>query len=677
MARFLLALTVLLGGTAIGVYFLLENPDRFKDQIAQLVSSNADYELQIRGELSWRYWPPLAIQAEDVVIYAGGPEEIARFNSMELDVDLMPLLTQQRIVDVNLLSFEGGTINLIIDESGTGNWATPDSTNKSINRSSQNRPPEPPAIHQFTANQMTVNYDNRQSGDRYTLIVESLGTSRLAIDTPFDFSLKSKLQGVVDRVSINATGQMTYRATQRIGFEQTVVSGQASIEDQAYPDFRIVTSGEWHPDRKAIVLKQTDINLSTLHMIISGIVNLGSSSPHFDGILDLESADLEQFTQQFEVTSPVTTIQLNTGIFVSADQLNLTDLKGQFDASEFQGRMKYIPGTPGHLSGDLRLDSLDTSHYMTTKPTSNTGPGNPKPGSDSLVIPVSQLQAVNLDVILRTRQFLYDGYKFDNGKVEFTNDQQVLDLIANAQGLGGRLVATTRTKLAQPVTTDIELAIDRLNLTSFSGMQGVTGTLTGNSTLTFLGTKLSDVNETLVGTSAFTVSDGTLDVTPIKRIAGTIDTLRGKSSRISSWPDVMAFEHMVAQHMFNSGTQSGQVFSGQLENLHLTAQGGFNLIEETLDYDVTARFEKGEDGSFSVSDQLADIRWPLTCKGNFTDTPDELCLGKDDAINDLVADIAKQELKRRGNSKLEKLIDEKVPEELRELTRDLFKDLFK
>ncbi|SVB96652.1 uncharacterized protein METZ01_LOCUS249506, partial [marine metagenome] len=137
------------------------------------------------------------------------------------------------------------------------------------------------------------------------------------------------------------------------------------------------------------------------------------------------------------------------------------------------------------------------------------------------------------------------------------------------------------------------------------------------------------------------------------------------------------FENMASQHLFQNGTNSGQVLDAQIENLHLTASGGFSLAQSTLDYRLTAMFERGEKGQFTVSDQLAGIRWPMRCQGNFSEEPVDLCFGQQGAIQDLVASIAKQELKRRSNKKLDDLIEEKVPEQLQDLTRDLLNGLFK
>ncbi|MBT3626198.1 MAG: hypothetical protein HN526_19035, partial [Gammaproteobacteria bacterium] len=54
----------------------------------------------------------------------------------------------------------------------------------------------------------------------------------------------------------------------------------------------------------------------------------------------------------------------------------------------------------------------------------------------------------------------------------------------------------------------------------------------------------------------------------------------------------------------------------------------------------------------------------------------DLCLGEEGAISQLVAEIVKQDLQRRGSQKIEELINDNLPDEYKDITTDLFKNLF-
>ena len=270
-----------------------------------------------------------------------------------------------------------------------------------------------------------------------------------------------------------------------------------------------------------------------------------------------------------------------------------------------------------------------------------------------------------------------DGGELINAKLELKNDGRVVDLIANASGYNGRIVLSANTQLTGAISTEFKLTLDRLDIAEFVEVEGITGTLTANANVKFDGSLLSQLSTTLVGKSTFVIKDGTLDVSPLKSVAATIRSITGKTTSVSEWPDIMPFDNMVGDHVFTDGIEAGQVFNASLENISITALGGINLQAQTLNYDVTTLLKKTESGKFNISDQLANTRWPLICSGKFSDSPADLCLGKDGAINQLVTDIAKQDLQRRGNKKIEQLINDKVPEEYKDITADLFKNLFK
>ena len=118
MIRFLAFTSLVLGLVAAAIFFLLENPDRFKNQISQGIKSATGYEVTVKGELSWQYWPPIAINAEQIELSTPGEAPFIKLDRVSVDIDLMPLITQQRIIDVNEIAITGGRISLLVDASG-------------------------------------------------------------------------------------------------------------------------------------------------------------------------------------------------------------------------------------------------------------------------------------------------------------------------------------------------------------------------------------------------------------------------------------------------------------------------------------------------------------------------------------------------------------------------------
>ena len=124
----------------------------------------------------------------------------------------------------------------------------------------------------------------------------------------------------------------------------------------------------------------------------------------------LESTDLRREAARFDLDIPITTLQFSTGIYASGEYLNLTDLAGQFDNSPFTGRLRYSPGAPAALSGDIRLEQFNTADYLeTTAPTPSASSGATPTDATTVLIPAEELRTLQINLIARIRELKHAG----------------------------------------------------------------------------------------------------------------------------------------------------------------------------------------------------------------------------------------------------------------------------
>ncbi len=684
--RFLAFVSLLLGLVAAATFFLLENPDRFKNQISQGIESATGYEVTVKGELSWRYWPPIAINAEQIQLGTPGEAPFIKLDQVSVDIDLMPLITQQRIIDVNEIAITGGRVSLLVDGSGKANWElTTTDTPPSPGDSGPTEIAQTSTLQRFWVENLEVSYIDEQADLDYLVVLTKLTTSALTSDRPFDISVIVKIQDNLEnlKASIESTGQLQYHASNdQFGFDDLITTIKLVVDDEPYPEINLASKGQWRPSQESIVLTRNDIRVSSANIASSGVINLGGATPRYDGVVNLQTADPTQLSRDFDMELSVKFLQFTADVAIDPTLIHMRSLEGEFDESKFKGTATLELSPINAITADLRIDKLDTTDYLSDSPGADTkGATNAATKSDvpidSALIPVGLLRHTHLKTIIRIDSVIVDGGELRHAKVELRNDRKVLDLIANASGYKGRIVLSANTQLTGEISTELKLTLDRLDIPKLVEVEGITGTLTANSDVKFDGSMLSQLERTLVGKSTFVIKDGTLDVRPLKSVAATIDSITGKTSSISEWPDIMPFDSMTGDHVFTDGIETGQVFNASLENISITALGGISLQAETLNYDVTTTLKKTEAGKFEVSDQLSGIRWPLICSGKFSDSPADLCLGKDGAISQLVTEIVKQDLQRRGSKKIEELINDNLPDEYKDITTGLFKNLFK
>ncbi|MDR0806203.1 MAG: outer membrane assembly protein AsmA [Enterobacteriaceae bacterium] len=135
MKRFLTALAIILVVVIAGMtaLILLVNPNDFRGYMVKKVEDKTGYQLNLEGDLRWHVWPQLSILSGKMTLTApGAAKPLVSAENMRLDVELMPLLSHQLVV--NNVVLKGGVIQLIPDTQGRAAQnapIAPDSTQNS------------------------------------------------------------------------------------------------------------------------------------------------------------------------------------------------------------------------------------------------------------------------------------------------------------------------------------------------------------------------------------------------------------------------------------------------------------------------------------------------------------------------------------------------------------------
>jgi len=206
------------------------------------------------------------------------------------------------------------------------------------------------------------------------------------------------------------------------------------------------------------------------------------------------------------------------------------------------------------------------------------------------------------------------------------------------------------------------ISVSNIDVAKLDLVRFITGRATITSDTTFKGHMLSAILDSLDGTTTFNVVDGTMDVTPVKKTALLVDTLRGKDSGIADWPDKMPFEKLDGRHRLVNGIKANQQLDFTLETVHIAGTGGLDYFGNHVDYDLTVALENTAGAAFHVGPTLEGVKWPFRCEGDLDAALTDICGPDEKAVQKVVADIAKQQVKRKGEETIREKIEEKVPE---------------
>ena len=93
----------------VALLWLLKDPNQYKDQIEALIEENAGIKINIEGDLSWRLWPPIVLQAADLSF----EDEETKYdlNRLSVHANAMALLASEPDLQIQSLELGGLTMS--------------------------------------------------------------------------------------------------------------------------------------------------------------------------------------------------------------------------------------------------------------------------------------------------------------------------------------------------------------------------------------------------------------------------------------------------------------------------------------------------------------------------------------------------------------------------------------
>ena len=93
----------------VAILWLLKDPNQYKDQIETLIEENAGIQINIEGDLTWRLWPPIVLQAADLSF----EDEETKYDldSLSVHANAVALLSTEPDLQIQSLELNGLTMS--------------------------------------------------------------------------------------------------------------------------------------------------------------------------------------------------------------------------------------------------------------------------------------------------------------------------------------------------------------------------------------------------------------------------------------------------------------------------------------------------------------------------------------------------------------------------------------
>ncbi|MFP5383115.1 MAG: AsmA family protein [Gammaproteobacteria bacterium] len=167
------------------------DPNDYRDDVTALVKDKTGLILEIKGNIGWNFFPAIGFSVEQLSLTtAEGEAPLAAIGKAAVSVQLMPLF--QRRINVNTLFIDGLTANLVVDESGKGNWEAllGEGQEETPAPAEQTAGPAPEInLPQVVVTNATLDYVDRATPAHYTVVLSEFVADDISLDREFAFRL--------------------------------------------------------------------------------------------------------------------------------------------------------------------------------------------------------------------------------------------------------------------------------------------------------------------------------------------------------------------------------------------------------------------------------------------------------------------------------------------------------
>ena len=170
--------------------------------------------------------------------------------------------------------------------------------------------------------------------------------------------------------------------------------------------------------------------------------------------------------------------------------------------------------------------------------------------------------------------------------------------------------------------------------------------------MTASGSDAETIAESLSGEVSLTGGPGRLDARGVRSLHRGVVRWARDSGHFVDWPDLMAFSQLEAKFEVVRGFDDTH-FDFAFENLSLRGVGGLDFFDQEIDYRFELLIDSSEgQGTFQAGEFVADVPWPIRCRGSFET---RLPCGLD---QDALADLALQLIRRDAKDRLSRTFGE-------------------
>ncbi len=605
------------------VVTLTFDPNKYKDDIIQLVKQQTGRDLKIDGKISLSFFPWIgaelpALQLSNATGFDKKP--FAEVKQAGIAVKLLPLLRQQ--VVVKQVTLDGLRLRLAKNRAGVTNWDDMMGAKQAAKPAETKAAAGAPtalggvAIGGVHIRDAEVTWDDQASGAAYSVKHLELKTGQLAVGAPADIKLDFDIE-----------------------------SAKPKINTHVKLDARLAVDIQ----KQTLDLPRLSLALAGMQLTLTDVK--GSKildAPAFSGKLDIASFNPRTLMTQLGIpletadAKALNKASVSTVFDASTRDVHLKNLKVVLDDTTLTGSFALNDFAKPAYRFDINIDDMDADRYMPPAPaptkSTDTKAAQPAPvAAAPMVIPLGVLRSLNVDGGLKIKKLKATGVRSSDVSTHVKAKDGVITIGPSAAKLysgsykgnmgidaRGKVLALSMDEKVSGVQIGPMLK-DMQIFENFSGTGDISLVLTAH------GLDAKQVTETLGGKLAFAVKDGAIQgadlLKKIEEARALYDQAKGKPVRVKATKDEKtAFKVFSGSALITNGVAQNNDLILETPGMRATGAGSADLPNEKLDYRLNVIQTKDEgkkcanlplliSGPFASLGYTLDFEAMIKCKG--------------------------------------------------------------
>ncbi|MFN2289034.1 MAG: AsmA family protein [Chromatocurvus sp.] len=417
-------------------------------------------------------------------------------------------------------------------------------------------------------------------------------------------------------------------------------------------------------------LSASDLNTAGRSIPLTGAVRLPAADGGQDLAFDINAElrpDLDagrlSVTRMDIETSGLTERPLSAHIEGSVDlDTRVADLTLAFSADQMlgNGSLRYAAFESPQIDADLSVNELNPALLALAGPGAAAEAGE-SPEAETKTLPFDALRSIDTAARLRIDRVVHNQHVLSDVKATLrAREGRIILSPVQGQLHGGDIDFSAELNARyNPATLTTEGSVENLDIASAVRAMSNTVAASGRAGLTWEVSADGESTEALTAslngpirlrTDAVTVQG----INAQRRFCEAVALVNQESLTTTFQPDTV-FSELKADINLAQGQARLDPLSAELPALGLTGNGTLDLAAQDFRASIRAsiRDTAGLDPACRVNKRLADLRWPVECKGNLADEPASWCRVN---TREILKDLAEGEVKRQVEKEAGKLL---------------------